>query len=388
MSRPDTRLEDGTVPDADLPAGPAALPQTEIEQYTKAMLNILEDFASEKTRLEQMQTATLNILADSNEEKTRFEETQRAIFNILDDFTGEKEMMEQMQRAVFNILEDFSGEKARLEDSQRAMINLLDDFYVERSKSEAANRELREAFGALRVAKESADAANRELEAFSYSVSHDLRTPLQTIDGFSLALLEDYGNLLDEKGSDYLRRVRSATQRMGQLIEDLLRLSRLTRSVLNLATVDISALARKVATELQESQPERRVTLTITDGLTVVGDPNLIKVALDNLIGNSWKFTSKKQDAAIQFGTAVVEGTTAYFVRDNGAGFDMTYAHKLFDTFQRLHLEKDFPGTGIGLSLVQRIIRRHNGRIWAEGAVGQGATFYFTLNVSGKEPES
>ena len=385
MSRQDTRLDE--VLPADLPAG-AASPHEETEQYTRAMLNILEDFADEKRRLEEMQTATLNIIADSNDEKMRYEETQRAMMNILDDFTCEKEMMEQMQRAVINILEDFAGEKERLEESQRAMINLLDDFDVERNKTEAANRELRKAFESLRLAKESADAANRELEAFSYSVSHDLRTPLQSIDGFSLALLEDYGNLLDERGGDYLRRVRAATQRMGQLIEDLLRLSRLTRSVLNLATVNISALARKVATELQASQPERQVAFTITDGLTVTGDPNLIEVALDNLIGNSWKFTSKKQDAAIEFGATDLEGDTAYFVRDNGAGFDMAYADKLFDTFQRLHLERDFPGTGIGLSLVQRIVRRHNGRIWAEGAVGRGATFYFTLNISGKEPAS
>jgi len=343
MSRPDTDLEDVTASPADLLARRAFHQTREMEEYAKAMLNILEDF------------------------------------------TGEKEVMEQTQRALFNILEDFTGEKERLEESQRAMINLLDDFDVERNKTEAANRELREAFESLRRAKESADAANRELEAFSYSVSHDLRTPLQSIDGFSLALLEDYGNLLDERGSDYLRRVRSATQRMGQLIEDLLRLSRLTRSVLNLATIDISALARSIATELQKSQPERRASFSIEDGLTVIADPNLIKVALDNLIGNAWKFTSKKQEAAIEFGATEAEGTMVYFVRDNGAGFDMAYAEKLFDTFQRLHLEKDFPGTGIGLSLVQRIVSRHNGRIWAEGAVGQGATFYFTLNVSSKE---
>ena len=387
MPRPDAALGDARLPPADLPSG-QAMSRTETELYARAMLNILEDFAEEKARLEDMQAATLNIIADSNLEKLRYEETQRAIINILDDFTGEKEMMEQMQRAVVNILEDFSGEKERLEESQRAMINLLDDFDVERSRTEAANLELREAFESLRVAKESADAANRELEAFSYSVSHDLRTPLQSIDGFSLALLEDYEHLLDARGSDYLRRVRSATQRMGQLIEDLLRLSRLTRSVLNPATVDISALARMVAARLQKAQPERRVAFSIADGLKTVGDPNLIEVALDNLIGNAWKFTGRKQEAAIEFGATEVEGATAFYVRDNGAGFDMAYAGKLFDTFQRLHPEKEFPGTGIGLSLVQRIVRRHNGRIWAQGAVGEGATFYFTLNLSGKEHES
>ena len=373
---------------ADSTAAPAADFRSDQEDYTRAMLNILQDFAEEKERLEEMQTATLNILADSMEEKERSEETQRAIVNILDDFMAEKENMEESQRALFNILEDFSGEKARLEESQRAMINLLDDFDVEREKTAAANRELREAFESLRRAKDSADAANRELEAFSYSVSHDLRTPLQTIDGFSLALLEDYGNLLDQRGNDYLRRVRSATQRMGQLIEDLLRLSRLTRSVLNLATVDLSALAGSVAAELRKSQPERRVHFVIARGLTAVGDPNLLKVALDNLLGNAWKFTGKKPEATIEFGSMEFDGSSCYFVRDNGAGFDMAYAGKLFDTFQRLHLEKDFAGTGIGLSLVQRIIRRHKGEIWAEGVVGEGATFYFTLRISKVEQEN
>lgn len=332
-----------------------------MDNYTRAMLNILEDFAQERTRLEEMQTATLNILADSMEEKERSEATQRALFNILDDFQGEKE---------------------RLEESQRAMINLLEDFDVERERTATVNRELQEAFESLRRAKETADAANRELEAFSYSVSHDLRTPLQSIDGFSLALLEDYGHLLDDRGHDYLKRVRAATQRMEQLIADLLRLSRLTRSALNIARVDISVLAAGVADELQRAQPQRRVTFRIAEGIRVTGDPDLLKVALENLLGNAFKFTAKKEDAVIEFGEVEVDGEHACFVRDNGAGFDMAYQGKLFGTFQRLHPEKEFPGTGIGLSLVQRIVHRHNGRIWAEGAVGQGATFYFTLNIS------
>lgn len=360
----------------------------DLEQYAKAVLNILADFTEDRKRFEEMHTATLNILADSQEEKERSEQAQRAIINVLEDIAGEKLMMEQLQRALVNILEDLSSEKKRLEDSQRAMINLLDDFDVERGKTEKANRELRETLESLRRAKESAEAANRELEAFSYSVSHDLRTPLQSIDGFSLALLEDYGHLLDERGADYLRRVRAATQRMGQLIEDLLRLSRLSRGTLNLARVDLSTLARTVADELRKSQPQREVTFRIEETGMVLADPNLLKVALDNLIGNAWKFTGKKEDAVIEFGAIEKEGEKCYYVRDNGAGFDMAYAEKLFATFQRLHLEKDFPGTGIGLSLVQRIIHRHDGRIWAEGAVGRGATFYFTLNTPSKGEES
>jgi light-regulated signal transduction histidine kinase (bacteriophytochrome) len=284
--------------------------------------------------------------------------------------------------------ENFAAEKERFEQTQRAMLNILEDFDVERQKAAAANRELNAAFESLRAAKEAADAANRELEAFSYSVSHDLRAPLQSIDGFSLALLEDYGGLMDERGADYLRRVRNATQRMGRLIEDMLRLSRLTRSVLNPAMVDLSALATRAATELREAQPARKVSFRIAEGLRTVGDPNLLKVVLDNLLGNAWKFTGKRDRAEIEFGTAETDGETAYFVRDDGAGFDMAYAGKLFDTFQRLHSEKEFSGNGIGLSLVQRIVRRHNGRVWAQGTVGRGATFYFTLNLppQGAEP--
>ena len=333
---------------------------TSTEDYARAMLNILEDFTEEKERLE---------------------DTQRAILNILEDFTGEKERSDETQRAILNILDDFTAEKERLEESQRAMLNLLEDFDVERAKAESANRDLRDAFESLRRAKEAADSANRELEAFSYSVSHDLRAPLQSIDGFSLALLEDYQNLLDDRGNDYLRRVRNATQRMANLIDDLLKLSRLTRGELNLANVDLTALARAVAAELQKSQPQRQASIRIANGLTATGDPNLLKVVLDNLLGNAWKFTGKNEKAIIEFGVAEVDGRTAYFVKDNGSGFDMNFADKLFVTFQRLHLEREFPGTGIGLSLVQRIVRRHGGEVWAEGRVNRGAIFYFTLNA-------
>ena len=346
------------------PTGPTA--PTTLEEYTRAMLNILEDMAEEKERLM---------------------EVQRAMVNILEDASQEKALMEDTQKAVLNILEDFTGEKERLEDAQRAVLNILEDFDVERGKTEAANRELREAFESLRRAKEAADAANRELEAFSYSVSHDLRAPLRAIDGFSHALLEDYANLLDDQGQDYLQRVRSATQKMAQLIDDLLKLSRLTRGELNIVQVDLSALARGVATELQKLQPGRRVTFHIAPGLVDSGDPNMLKVVIENLLGNAWKFTGQKEEATIEFGAAEVEGRAAFFIRDNGAGFDMTYADKLFSTFQRLHQDKDFPGTGIGLSLVKRIVVRHGGSVWAEGEVGRGATFWFTLHGSAKSSQ-
>ncbi len=233
------------------------------------------------------------------------------------------------------------------------------------------------------------EVSNKELEAFSYSVSHDLRSPLRSIDGFSLALLEDYAGELDAQAQDYLRRVRNASQRMGQLIDGLLKLSRLTRVEMRRETVDLSGLAQSIASELQNTQPERLVECVIAPGLTATGDAHLFRVVLENLLGNAWKFTSKRAHARIEFGVTEVENQEhlpnplqkkiVFFVRDNGAGFDMAYADKLFGAFQRLHGTTEFPGTGIGLVTVQRIIHRHGGRVWAEGAVEQGATFYFTL---------
>lgn len=223
-------------------------------------------------------------------------------------------------------------------------------------------------------------AVNKELEAFSYSVSHDLRAPLRSIDGFSQALLEDYQDQLDDTGKDYLHRIRSATQRMGQLIDDLLNLSRLMRSDVQLETVDLSLLARRIGTELQESHPERQVELIVQAGLTAQGDNRLLQMLLTNLLDNAWKFTSKHNRARIEFGAIIPQtGIPVYFVRDDGAGFNMAYTNKLFSPFQRLHRVDEFPGTGIGLAIVQRIVHRHGGRVWAEGLVEQGATFYFTL---------
>ena len=223
-------------------------------------------------------------------------------------------------------------------------------------------------------------AANQELEAFSYSVSHDLRAPLRSIDGFSQAVLEDYADKLDDQGKDYLNRVRTATQRMGHLIDDMLTLSRVTRAEMLRGTVDLSALAADVLAELQKSEPERKVDWHIESGLVAQGDAQLLRVALVNLLGNAWKFTGKTASAKIEFGAMRnADGMTEFFVRDNGAGYDMSYADKLFGAFQRLHLASDFPGTGIGLATVQRIVHRHGGRVWAEGAEGKGATFYFTL---------
>ena len=224
------------------------------------------------------------------------------------------------------------------------------------------------------------EAANVELDAFAYSVSHDLRAPLRSIDGFSQALLEDYAGQLDAAGQDYLQRVRAATQRMATLIDDLLDLSRVTRSEMTIAPVDLSELARELATEFTSGDPERHVEIVITPDVAVRADRGLLRVVLQNLMGNAWKFTGKRSDARIEVGVVAADGERAYYVRDNGAGFDMAYASKLFGAFQRLHRVTEFPGTGVGLATVQRIIHRHGGRVWAESAVGRGATFYFTLS--------
>ncbi|HEV2274049.1 MAG TPA: CHASE3 domain-containing protein [Acidobacteriaceae bacterium] len=219
------------------------------------------------------------------------------------------------------------------------------------------------------------EASNRELEAFSYSVSHDLRAPLRTVDGFSLALEEDYGALIDGHGLDYLRRIREGVQRMGQLIDSLLQLSRVTRAETSQERVDLSELARTIAADLSVQNETRTITFAIHPGLECVGDPRLLRAAFENLLENAVKFTSRTPRAEIEVGRS--DG--AYFVRDNGAGFDMRYVDKLFGAFNRLHGDREFRGSGIGLATVARIIRRHHGKIWAEGEVGRGATFWFTL---------
>jgi len=239
--------------------------------------------------------------------------------------------------------------------------------------------EQREAALALKMANEAAEAAIQELEAFSYSVAHDLRAPLRAIDGFSQALQDDCADELDDDGKDYLRRVRSSAQHMALLIDGLLGLSRLSRGELLREKVDLTQLARQAATRLRETNPERHVDLIVDDGLEVEGDARMLTAALDNLLGNAWKFTGKCAHPRVEVGRQTQDGRSVFFVRDNGAGFEQAYAEKLFGVFQRLHSTTEFDGSGIGLATVQRIVRRHGGRVWAQGEVGRGATFYFTL---------
>lgn len=243
--------------------------------------------------------------------------------------------------------------------------------------------EIRELNSALekRVAERTAQlqASNQELEAFSYSVSHDLRAPLRSIDAFSQLVREDYEEKLDAQGKEYLGIVGNASRQMGQLIDDLLHLSRVTRSEMRRGPVDLSALADMIITNLRQLEPARQVETTIAPGLVAHGDTQLLRVVLENLLNNAWKFTGRKPGARIEMGVEEQNGERIFFVRDNGAGFDMSYSNKLFTAFQRLHSTSEFPGHGIGLATVQRIIHRHGGRIWADSAVDKGATFYFTL---------
>jgi light-regulated signal transduction histidine kinase (bacteriophytochrome) len=244
------------------------------------------------------------------------------------------------------------------------------------ARSEQAALELAEARAEL---VRDLEHKNRELESFSYAVSHDLRAPLRRIDSFSRAVLESQGDRLDEAGQRFLSRVREASQQMSQLIDDVLYLSRVTRAELRDQEVDLSSLASLALTRLQEAEPGRPVEIKVRPGVIVTGDSQLLRIALENLLENAWKFTAREPTPRIEFGVTQIGGEPTYFVRDNGAGFDMTYADRLFGPFQRLHAHHEFPGSGIGLATVQRIIHRHGGRVWAEGLVGQGATFQFTL---------
>lgn len=353
-------------------------------RYASAILGILDEFAKESMRLQQ--TALLNVLDDSHAERGRLDETRRALLNILDDASAEKSQFAHTQRAILNILDDSANEKLQLEATERAVLNILEDVdaeRMERTRAEAQVRALNEDLEA-HVAQRTAAlaAANQELEAFAYSVSHDLRAPLRSIDGFSQALLEDYSTKLDDDGKDSLRRVRNAAQHMAALIDDMLKLSRATRGELNICPVDLSALAHSILAALRQQAPERSVEVSIAPGMVAQGDARLLGSVMENLLSNAWKFTGKKTGARIAVSAEAKDGELECRVRDNGAGFDMAYARNLFTPFQRLHLATEFPGNGIGLATVKRIVARMGGSVRAEGVPGEGATFCFTLPLA------
>lgn len=272
---------------------------------------------------------------------------------------------------------------ALLQDTCRRQLRELEAAALEASRAKteflASNRRLAAQNRALHAAKAATEASNRELEAFSYSVAHDLRSPLRSIDGFCQILEEDYADRLDDTARDYLCRVRRAAQHMAALIEDLLRLARITQGEMSHSMVNLSELAAQIRDELRESAPARLAEFTIMPDIVTSGDPRLLRVVLENLLTNAWKFTGSKSVAKIEFGAEEKDGQTVLYVRDNGVGFEMAYAGRLFRAFQRLHGVHEFPGTGIGLATVQRIVAKHGGRIWAEASPGKGATFRFLL---------
>ena len=303
----------------------------------------------------------------------------RAAVSSHDDLAEEGERLKDVQLAILNILEDATADRLRAEAAAKASLNILEDLSDAQAEIQMLNAELE-----ARVEQRTAElmVANKNLEAFTYSVAHDLRSPLRALSGYSEALAEDYGDRLDETGRWYAERIQAATERMGALIDDLLLLAQVSRAGMSLGRVDLSAEVAAIAVELQAREPGRRVRFAVQDGVLVTADRTLIRTVLQNLVENAWKFTAKRDGAVIEFVTTAAEDAeVCCFVRDNGAGFDPAYVGKLFQPFQRLHSVTEFPGSGIGLASVQRIIERHGGRAWAEGAVGRGATVYFTLNA-------
>jgi light-regulated signal transduction histidine kinase (bacteriophytochrome) len=327
------------------------------------------------------------------------EDHAKATLNILEDFAEDKARMEETQHAISNILEDFSREKERLEETQSATLNLLEDFDAERSKAEDVSREVRESVELLRLAKDAAEESNRQLETFSYSVAHDLRAPLRHISGFSKMLVEEFGSTLDPGAQRYLERIQTGTQRMGLLVDELLNLARVGRHTLRLQPTRLDSIVAEVIAILQPDSDGRQVEWVIANLPAVECDPVLVKQVFQNLLANALKFTRPRADgneqartpeatrAVIEVGCREEDGQAVFMVRDNGIGFNMKYVDKLFGVFQRLHRTEDYEGTGIGLATVQRIVHKHGGRVWAEGELNKGATFYFTLSV-GKQAET
>jgi PAS domain S-box-containing protein len=299
------------------------------------------------------------------------------------------EVMEEYRRADGKTL-FFHAVKSPVFNSEGKItgsLGILIDVTERKRAEEAIHKLNQELDQRVRERTAQLEAANQELEAFSYSVSHDLRAPLRSIDGFSRALLEDYQDKLDAEGQENLQTIRQASQRMGYLIDDMLRLSQLNRSEMRWTEVSLSQLAAGLARELQKAEPERKGEFIIAPDLVVRGDAALLHIALENILSNAWKYTGKKPFAKIEFGSIATASGRTFFVRDNGCGFDMKYAHKLFGAFQRLHTARDFPGTGVGLASVQRVIHRHGGTVWIEGKVDEGTTIYFTL-PTGKMADS
>jgi PAS domain S-box-containing protein len=348
----------------------------ESEIIGKTDFDLMAEKAAANCRKTDEQTLRSNDLQISEEvvgsryyETMKFPVTiangKRGIGAYIRDITDRKRSDEELLRLNAELEKTVAARTKELHDNQLALLNLVDDL-----NQSAKN---------IALALQTLEATNKELEAFSYSVSHDLRAPLRGMDGFSQTLLEDYGDKLDATGKNYLERIRAGTQRMGSLIDDMLKLSQVTRVEFKRESVDLSKMVRTILLTVRRNNPARDVKVSIQKDIIIDGDRHLLEIALTNLIDNAWKFTGKTKNARIEFGTLLKDGKPVIFIRDNGVGFDMAYVDKLFGAFQRLHTTAEFPGTGIGLATVQRVIHRHGGKIWAEGEVGKGATFFFTI---------
>ena len=315
--------------------------------------------------LEQIHRATFNILEDYEQNETRLKKTERATINLLEDFNEERTKFQLFQKATLNLLEDVRVERDKSTETHRALVNMLEDFEEERVELERAKILL--------------ETANKELEAFSYSVSHDLQSPLRAISGFAQVVMEDYAPRLDDEGKRCLWTIQENAQKMGQLISDLLTFSRLSRQQMLEEKINIGLMAENVLEELAAQEVGRNIKFTVHSVPPAYGDRAMIRQVLVNLFSNAIKFTKARAQAFIEFGCLPEPENAAYYVKDNGVGFDMQYYDKLFNVFQRLHAVQEFEGTGVGLALVSRIISRHAGRVWAESKLEQGATFYFQL---------
>jgi PAS domain S-box-containing protein len=338
--------------------------------WVKVNDKICEMLGYPREELTQLTWSEMTYPDDLAQDVSQFE---RLLRDEIEGYTMEKRFIRKDGSLIFTNLA--VGCVRRPDRTVNYVLAILEDI----TGRKQADNQIRRLNEQLATHAQSLEQANKELEAFSYSVSHDLRAPLRSIDGFSQILLDEYQEKIDEQGKDYLRRVRFATQRMAQLIDDMLNLSRVSRGEMNIQEVNISRMVQEITDDLQGIQPERKVEFIIQEGIKVRGDGRLLRIVLENLIGNAWKFTSKHPAAVIEFGMQQQNERPVYFIRDNGAGFNMEYAQKLFGAFQRLHAASEFPGTGVGLATVQRVIHRHGGKVWAEGEVEKGATFYFTI---------
>lgn len=325
----------------------------------------LVNFQENENNAADTQKAILNVLEDFSDEKALLEDTQKAVLNILEDFSHEKELSEDTQKAMLNILEDFTYEKDLSEDTQKAVLNILEDFNIEKIKAGQVNQELA--------------AANKELESFSYSVSHDLRAPLRALDGYTKILMEDYGSKLDEEGIRIMEIILNNTRKMATLIDDLLSFSRLGRQDIIRVKLDMDQIVDGIVTELKSQNQGRDIRTDVKPLFMAEGDGSMIRQVFANLISNAIKYSGKKEISRIEIGSYPEDDFVVYFVKDNGAGFEMEYYDKLFGVFQRLHDSSEFEGTGVGLAIVQRIVSRHHGKVWAEGKLNEGAAFYFSL---------